>query len=146
MIHPFTLTSVLYIRAFCPLSGIETGFWPVRLVTALLLILLCTLQNMHAIHGSNLNPHCQNRFSSPAYLFSGCKAAPFCHGNTLNPLLSCFYDYFFPPHFYVVSFREDDASKEPWHIKRSHVPKADFSGKLAIYIFTSHSIYSTVVR
>lgn len=32
--------------------------------------------------------------------------------------------------FMFASFKEDDASKEPWHIKRFHMLKADFWGEI----------------
>lgn len=64
------------------ISEIKVVLWPKRLVAAMVRIFLCMLKKLHAIHGSNLNPYCHNRFSSLASLFNRCKADLFPHGNT----------------------------------------------------------------
>lgn len=42
-----------------------------------------------------------------------------------NPVLLYFYDSVSALPFMFVSFKEDEASKEAWHIKKFHMPKAD---------------------
>lgn len=129
---------LLFRLYFLPLCFVSLfGCWPKKISDSLASHLaFCALKNVRAIHGSDRKPHCQNTFSPLPYRFSVCKAASFCPSNMQNPSLPYSNDYSLLPPFYVVPFRMDDASKQVWHIKRSHVPPADLHWKICnLYIY-----------
>lgn len=149
MVLPFFSLFMLYILPPCFVAFIGNRNWLLAQKISNSLashLAFCALGNTRAIHGSNRNPHCQNRFSPLPYLLSGCKAASFCPSNTQNPSLPHSSDYFLLPPFYVVPFRVDDASKEAWHIKRSRVPAADLQWKICnLYIYLAHAQQCVVI-
>lgn len=107
-----------------------------RLVAAMVFIFLCVLRNVHAGDGSNPN-HTVITDSLRWQTASIEVKLPYCVVVIRRTRASVFPPFFFPlAPFMFVSFKEDDASKDAWHIKKFHMPKADNQWKNNyLYVF-----------